>query len=371
MINVRLQNMAMALRLFYRSGFSKTISFRNNRFVRRTNCFHSYLKGEKVAVRLANAGDFDEVLKLSKKMEDTFDYVPYRFHKWLTEPNRINIVAEKGSKVVGFMGMSVVDCDESVVIEGGRVDPNHRNKGIIALIMSLGFELTRQKFPKVVRTRYTVWSGAYQGVQNTIQKHKLSDKELHNYDFLTYKVDPEQINFSNFEHKLENCSSLRPCPKEEFQKNVLKNTGTRSLLPNNILVIDWQPFEAMPSNIEHIAQDRDQYFVDSSNGCQGQLNPSSFSLGRFVQLVRGMVWSSTIYARDSRLCRSQVIHQLTSACQTAQGSFLFSTYQDPSLTKYCKEALSDIPGVTRINDEEPTQKMFIFEGKLEPKTIIQ
>ncbi|PFX23575.1 hypothetical protein AWC38_SpisGene11868 [Stylophora pistillata] len=201
---------------------------------------------------------------------------------------------------------------------------------------------------------------------NTIKKHKLSDKELHNYDFLTYKVDPEQI---NFEHKLENCSNLRPYSKEEFQKNVLKNTGTRSLLPNNILVIDWQPFEAMPSNIEHIAQDRNQYFVDSSNGCQDQLNPSSFSLGRFVQLVCGMMWSSTTYARESRLCQSHVIHQLKSACQNAQGSFLFSTYQDPSLTKYCKEALNGIPGVTRINDEEPTQKMFIFEGELEVNII--
>ncbi|XP_022793990.1 histidine N-acetyltransferase-like [Stylophora pistillata] len=265
-------------------------------------------------------------------MEDTFDYVPYRFHNWLTEPNRINIVAEKGSKVVGFMGMSVVDCEESVVIEGGRVVPNHRNRR----------------------------------VKNAIKKHKVIDKELHYYDFLTYKVDPEQV---NFEHKLENCSSLRPYPKEEFQKNVLKNTGTRSLLPNNILVIDWQPFEAILSNIEHISQDRDQYFVDSPSGCQGQLNPLSFSLGRCVLLVCGMVRSSTIYAKDSKLCRSHVIHQSKSACQTAQGSFYFSTYQDPSLTKYCKEVLHYIPGVTRINDEEPTQTMFIFEGKLEANTI--
>ena len=113
-----------------------------------------------MAVRLANASDFDEILKLSKKMEDTFDYVPYRFHNWLTEPNRINIVAEKGSKVVGFMGMSVVDCEESVVIEGGRVVPNHRNRSIIMLLRSLGFMLAREKFPKVARTRYTVWSGS-------------------------------------------------------------------------------------------------------------------------------------------------------------------------------------------------------------------
>ena len=67
-------------------------------------------------------------------MEGSFDYVPHRFHKWLAEPNRISMVAEKGSKVMGFTTMSVVDCEESVVIEGGRVDPNHRNRSIIALV---------------------------------------------------------------------------------------------------------------------------------------------------------------------------------------------------------------------------------------------
>ena len=83
-----------------------------------------------------------------------------------------------------------------------------------------------------------------------------------------------------------------------------------------------------------------------------------------MQVVCGMVWSSTIYAKDSELCQSHVIHQLMSASQTAKGNFLFSTYQDPSLTKYYREVLNDIPGVTRINDEGPFQKMFIFEGEM-------
>ncbi|RMX59043.1 hypothetical protein pdam_00010005 [Pocillopora damicornis] len=257
----------MISKLFHRLGLSTTLLYRKDCLLRsKKKSFLSRLEEGQVSVRLANANDYDEILELSQNIKDTFDYFPFRFHKWLAEPDKI----------------------------------------------------------------------AVQGVQNSSQKHKIRDKELLDYDFLTYKVDPEQV---NFEHKLQNCSKLRPCPKED------------SLFPNNILVIDWQPFEAIPSNIGYIAQDRDRYFVDSSNGCQSQLHPSSFSLGRFVQVVCGMVWSSTIYAKDSELCQSHVIHQLMSANQTAKGNFLFST-----------EVLNDIPGVTRINDEEPFQKMFIFEA---------
>ena len=56
-------NVAMILRLFYLPGFSTTISFRNHRFFRlvKGNRFLSYLKDEKEAVLLANAGDFDAV----------------------------------------------------------------------------------------------------------------------------------------------------------------------------------------------------------------------------------------------------------------------------------------------------------------------
>lgn len=99
-----------------------------------------------MAVRLANADDFDDIVKLSKRMEDSFDYVPYRFYKWLAAPNRITIVAEKGAKVVGFMGCSVVDGKESMVIEAARVDPDHRNQGIYSSLISLGLSKPGKNF---------------------------------------------------------------------------------------------------------------------------------------------------------------------------------------------------------------------------------
>lgn len=68
-----------------------------------------------MSVRLANANDYDEILELSRNINDTFDYFPFRFYKWLAEPDKI----------------------------------------------------------------------AVQGVQNSFQKHKIRDKELLDYDFLT------------------------------------------------------------------------------------------------------------------------------------------------------------------------------------------
>ena len=53
-------------------------------------------------MRLANPTDYEEILKLSGRMKDEFDYLTYQFHKWLKEPNRITVVAEKGTQIVGF-----------------------------------------------------------------------------------------------------------------------------------------------------------------------------------------------------------------------------------------------------------------------------
>ena len=318
------------------------------------------MKEGQLVVRPANLCDYDDISKLSERMKDTFDYVPDRFHKWLKEPNRITVVAEIATQVVAFAGFSVIDGEESVIMEAGRVDPSRRGEGIAGLPRCLGIELTRQKFPKLVRARYSVWSGVYQEVKNSLEKNKVCDKELHCYDFLTYNVEPKHV---NFKYKLKNCLKLQPCTEKEFKNRIRENTDTSSLFPNNILVIDWQPFEAIPSNFEYIVHDRDRYFVDMSTDCQGKLL-TSCSMGRFVRLVCGMVWNSTIYAKDSKLCQSHVIHQLMTACETAQEKFIFTIFQDPSLTECCKEVLENIPGVKCMNDDESRQRMSIFEGGL-------
>ncbi|KAJ7394792.1 hypothetical protein OS493_000626 [Desmophyllum pertusum] len=264
----------------------------------RTRSFHSGVKGERLVIRLANQGDSEQMLKLSERIQDEFDYLPYRFHKWLKEPNRITVVVEKERQLVGAMGFSIVDGGRSVVIEAGRVDSR-------------------------------------------------------------YRVAPEHVNLTD--SKLQNCSNLQQCTKKEFRDRILVNAEASCFSPNNILVIDWRPFEAIPSNIDYIVEDRDHLFVESTTSC-GNL-PKSFSLGRFSPVSCGNVWTTTIYSKDLKLSHSHVLHQLTSACQIAQNEiFIFSIFQDHSVTEHCKNMLENIPGVTSVNGDESNQKMVIFES---------
>lgn len=347
----------MATNWFYARLLPRTAQFcRLILLDTRTRSFHSGVKGERLVIRLANQGDSEQMLKLSERIQDEFDYLPYRFHKWLKEPNRITVVAEMERQLVGNMGFSIVDGGKSVVIEAGRVDPRYRGRGILASIRNFGNEIIRQNFPNVIRTRCTSWVGALQALNKIQQTY--NDKELHRYDFRTYQVAPEHVNLNS---KLQNCSNLQQCTKKEFRDRILVNAEESFLFPNNILVIDWRPFEAIASNIDYIVEDRDRLFVESTTSC-GNL-PKSFSLGRFFPVTCGNVWTTTIYSEDSKLSHSHVLHQLTSACQMAQNErFMFSTFQDRSVTEHCKDMLENIPGVKSINGDESNQKMVIFES---------
>ncbi|KAJ7382580.1 Acetyltransferase (GNAT) [Desmophyllum pertusum] len=307
----------MATNWFYARLLPRTAQFcRLILLDTRTRSFHSGVKGERLVIRLANQGDSEQMLKLSERIQDEFDYLPYRFHKWLKEPNRITVVAEMERQLVGNMGFSIVDGGKSVVIEAGRVDPRYRGRRIGASMKNFGNEIISQIFPNVIRTRYSSWVEALQVIRKAYQTH--NDKELSRYDFLTYQVAPDHVNLNS---KLQNCSNLQQFTKKEFRDRILVNAEESFLFPNNILVIDWRPFEAIPSNIDYIVEDRDRLFVESTTSC-GNL-PKSFSLGRFFPVTCG---------------------------------------NDRSATEHCKNMLENIPGVTSVNGDESNQKMVIFES---------
>ncbi|KAJ7382579.1 N-acetyltransferase 16 [Desmophyllum pertusum] len=215
----------MATNWFYARLLPRTAQFcRLILLDTRTRSFHSCVKGERLVIRLANQGDSEQMLKLSERIQDEFDYLPYRFHKWLAEPNRITVVAEMERQLVGNMGFSIVDGGKSVVIEAGRVDARCRGRGLAGSIRNFGNEIIRQNFPNVVRTRYAAWVGALQALNKIQQTY--NDKELHRYDFRTYQVAPEHVNLN---HKLQNCSNLQPCTKKEFRDRILVNAEDRSV----------------------------------------------------------------------------------------------------------------------------------------------
>lgn len=49
---------------------------------------------------LARPEDYDDVMAISHDIYDGNDYLPCRYHSWMTEPDRLVIIARRGSRLV-------------------------------------------------------------------------------------------------------------------------------------------------------------------------------------------------------------------------------------------------------------------------------
>lgn len=62
---------------------------------------------EDLEIRLASVADYGAVVELSRatyedKADEDHDYIPNRFHGWLSERKRAVFVAEMDEKIVGY-----------------------------------------------------------------------------------------------------------------------------------------------------------------------------------------------------------------------------------------------------------------------------
>lgn len=49
---------------------------------------------------LARPEDYDDVMAISHDIYGGMDYLPHRYHSWMTEPGRVVIIARRDEKLV-------------------------------------------------------------------------------------------------------------------------------------------------------------------------------------------------------------------------------------------------------------------------------
>lgn len=49
---------------------------------------------------LARPEDYDEVMAISQDIYGGNDYLPHHYHRWMTEPGRVVIIARRDGKLV-------------------------------------------------------------------------------------------------------------------------------------------------------------------------------------------------------------------------------------------------------------------------------
>ena len=147
--------------------------------------------------------------------------------------------------------------------------------------------------------------------------------------------------------------------REHFADVILSRPVVKNLFPNETLVIDWFPFEAIRSNIDYMLKDGDQLFVEQ---CSDEHLPISFSHGRLTPKTEVLDWTCSIFTQDPELYKAHLIQQIATAARTVDGNFVFVSFQTKHMARLGKELLFDKVKLTECEFfRDNAEKQILYE----------
>lgn len=301
---------------------------------------------KEITIRKAVATDFEAILEMSEGIYSGHDYFPCVFCAWLGKPNRIIFVAQYGDKLIGLRAIHVVDGGKTFISQGLRIHPKFRGLGLSSRLIEAIHHYIRREYPTVCRERFTTKSDNIERL--AIQK-KYGDTNLFERDILAYYVCKENLKPQTLHEVGDNFGlQVKPCTRS-FLVNYILDDSVANVFPGRTIIVDWEPFEALRSNIDCIFEDDDCVFSDrdAADCSRGQL-PKSFAHGRRSPRVKHMHWVASIYTEDPVMFQVHVVQQVKSAYQQVQGDFIFSTFHNERHTKWGKKLLEETVGLKPV-----------------------
>eukprot|EP00079_Xenopus_tropicalis_P013850 XP_002943238.2 PREDICTED: probable N-acetyltransferase 16 [Xenopus tropicalis] len=200
----------------------------------------------------ATASDYDEVMSISGGIHDGVDYLPFRYHEWLAEPQRRMFAARSEEKVVAFASFLLVDGGVTAVLQGLRVAPWMRGRGIAREIQKFCFNTLRTNHPGVTKIRETVEENV---PPSLLSKSRL----LHSKAVVSVFLPNDHLEKTT---QLLSCRLLsvyqgRPPVPQSLSKvlRLLDDPRTaEDLFPKGVLIQDLLPLTTHKCNIELLAR---------------------------------------------------------------------------------------------------------------------
>ncbi|XP_067412579.1 probable N-acetyltransferase 16 isoform X3 [Emydura macquarii macquarii] len=277
---------------------------------------------------VATEKEYEEILAMSKGIYGGLDYLPSRYHAWIREPNRTVVLAKKNGEVIGLQSVYVVDSGETVLVEGLRVAPWERGKGVAGILQRFCTELVKQKHPDVKVSRLT------------------RDDTLGPKDFKKYRVITKQgillvrFNAAELLSRLDaavaqlQAGGFQPLPTEALEPGevrgvVLSAAFQSEVLPGRTIIQDWQPFKASESNLGLLQAKQLQWVVD----CKARPTAASLCTPPFP-IPLGEDWAYLnidAFGRHPAHLKSQLLHHLRARLPALQGNVMCQLFLDPAL----------------------------------------
>ncbi|XP_076828963.1 histidine N-acetyltransferase [Brachyhypopomus gauderio] len=280
---------------------------------------------------VATEEDFDDIMAMSQDIYGGLDYLPSRFQAWLQETNRTVILARKQDKVIALESVCVIDDGETMLVEGLRVAPQERGKGVAGVLLRFCSQLVKAKYPEVKVSRLT--RDDQLGAKD-FQKYRLITKQ----GILLVRFCAEDLKLRFAELGLNmgtagdsvppSSTPVRLEPAEVLQ--IFLNHGMmQDILPNGTIVQDWQPFKPLPSNMAILLKKDIDWMVDDIT-C-----PSMASLCTYpIPVPIGDDWyylNIDMFGKDLDLALQQLLCHLKTHTDTLKGHVMCQVFLDPPL----------------------------------------
>ncbi|XP_026122860.1 N-acetyltransferase 16, like isoform X2 [Carassius auratus] len=282
---------------------------------------------------LARPEDYDDVMAISQDIYGGNDYLPHRYHSWMTEPERVVIIARRDRKLVALESGLLVDGGETVIVEGLRVCPNERGCGLAGVIQRFVDGYIKKVYPNVKTKRLT--RGDDPGPEKLSKFRLLARRAV-----LSLWGDSEGFDsfVSGLKDKLvvsnesNSSSPLVPVKDLEALKTLLLDSdlSSRLQLPGGAIIQDWQPLKLMESNLQILARRNLTWFVDGSGGKPLFM---SFHTPPYPIPFNGgsLRFNIDLYGTDTSLAKKALTAHLNSVKSEIQGLVLVHIYMHQTL----------------------------------------
>ncbi|KAF4089245.1 hypothetical protein AMELA_G00064310 [Ameiurus melas] len=305
---------------------------------------------------LARPQDYDEVMAISQNIYNGNDYLPHRYHSWMTERDRVVIIGRRNGKLVALDSALVVDGGKTVVLEGLRVCPSERGCGVAGVIQRVTDCYIKKVYPSVTTKRLT-------------RHDNPAPEKLSKFVFLSCRavlsLCGEAESFKGFisgrKAKLESTEKSDGPSNNNKKLFVLKDRNrlksillepdlsSRLQLPGGAIIQDWQPLKPIENNLEILERRNLTWMVDCVDDKPMFMSfhtppyPVPFNAG-------SLRFNIDIFGTDASLARRALIAHLEQVIEEIHGTVLVHVYMPKTFWKVMRQFCEGAEGVKQWTD---------------------
>lgn len=192
------------------------------------------------SVRTARPEDVESIVNWTTDTFSWGDYVPDRIYGWLEDESSEILIAVDGPSDIPLAMCHVAMLSPSEAwLEGARVHPDHRRKGLGTLLNDAGVDWARQRGGRVMRLSMEASNMAARN-----QVRMLGYREVSRWLFAEFQVDPT--------HRASERYRLRPAPRGDAEAAWLFWVGSDLARESReLFAVGWQWRMARPEDVTH------------------------------------------------------------------------------------------------------------------------